>query len=142
MSVPRPSRMRRSSSMIATLIGPPVSGGFADALIPKLSAYLKRPVILPLNSASVLTARSRGRRRSLTFAALIQPLMLNRQHHRPLRIRIDGCGRSEEHTSELQSLRHLVCRLLLQKKKYRLHHDPTPSPRHTHPSLGSFSPIT
>src|SRR5947199_1854002 len=25
--------------------------------------------------------------------------------------------RSEEHTSELQSLRHLVCRLLLQKKK-------------------------
>src|SRR5437899_8066307 len=30
-----------------------------------------------------------------------------------------GCppGRSEEHTSELQSLRHLVCRLLLEKKK-------------------------
>src|ERR1039458_7181033 len=29
-----------------------------------------------------------------------------------------GVGiRSEEHTSELQSLRHLVCRLLLEKKK-------------------------
>src|SRR5437899_8586700 len=32
-----------------------------------------------------------------------------------------ACGenrdRSEEHTSELQSLRHLVCRLLLEKKK-------------------------
>src|SRR5437899_4466361 len=29
-----------------------------------------------------------------------------------------GCVyRSEEHTSELQSLRHLVCRLLLEKKK-------------------------
>src|SRR5437899_8898920 len=27
--------------------------------------------------------------------------------------------RSEEHTSELQSLRHLVCRLLLEKKKPR-----------------------
>src|SRR5437899_8476810 len=27
--------------------------------------------------------------------------------------------RSEEHTSELQSLRHLVCRLLLEKKKTR-----------------------
>src|SRR5258705_11883103 len=26
-------------------------------------------------------------------------------------------GRSEEHTSELQSLRHLVCRLLLESKK-------------------------
>src|SRR2546429_4480405 len=34
--------------------------------------------------------------------------------------------RSEEHTSELQSRLHLVCRLLLEKKKkinrYRLHH--------------------
>src|SRR5258705_7838974 len=26
-------------------------------------------------------------------------------------------ARSEEHTSELQSLRHIVCRLLLEKKK-------------------------
>src|SRR5436853_5494975 len=29
--------------------------------------------------------------------------------------------RSEEHTSELQSLRHLVCRLLLEKKKEKKH---------------------
>src|SRR5690625_5725964 len=28
-----------------------------------------------------------------------------------------GIGRSEEHTSELQSRGHLVCRLLLEKKK-------------------------
>src|SRR5689334_24202231 len=28
-----------------------------------------------------------------------------------------GVGRSEEHTSELQSQFHLVCRLLLEKKK-------------------------
>src|SRR5438093_12194170 len=28
-------------------------------------------------------------------------------------------GRSEEHTSELQSLTNLVCRLLLEKKKYK-----------------------
>src|SRR5258705_9987430 len=33
----------------------------------------------------------------------------------------DGLAvRSEEHTSELQSLRHLVCRLLLEKKKHQL----------------------
>src|SRR2546422_5389194 len=40
-------------------------------------------------------------------------------------------GRSEEHTSELQSRLHLVCRLLLEKKKkknktqsnYQPHHD-------------------
>src|SRR5258705_663739 len=30
---------------------------------------------------------------------------------------VDVLRRSEEHTSELQSLRHLVCRLLLEKKK-------------------------
>src|SRR2546425_2182521 len=29
-------------------------------------------------------------------------------------------GRSEEHTSELQSLAYLVCRLLLEKKKKRI----------------------
>src|SRR5262245_64188239 len=33
--------------------------------------------------------------------------------HEPAR----AFARSEEHTSELQSLRHLVCRLLLEKKK-------------------------
>src|SRR2546422_4112008 len=32
-----------------------------------------------------------------------------------------GDRRSEEHTSELQSRLHLVCRLLLEKKKNRLH---------------------
>src|SRR2546429_5188101 len=31
--------------------------------------------------------------------------------------RVIGIGRSEEHTSELQSRLHLVCRLLLEKKK-------------------------
>src|SRR5690625_6899960 len=30
---------------------------------------------------------------------------------------VAGCFRSEEHTSELQSRGHLVCRLLLEKKK-------------------------
>src|SRR5437899_5331601 len=35
--------------------------------------------------------------------------ILDREYH--------ARNRSEEHTSELQSLRHLVCRLLLEKKK-------------------------
>src|SRR2546429_1651309 len=36
------------------------------------------------------------------------------------RDRTQGCDeRSEEHTSELQSRLHLVCRLLLEKKKHR-----------------------
>src|SRR5437660_3649619 len=46
---------------------------------------------------------ARGRRRH--FAAI------------PLRAADVGDRRSEEHTSELQSRGHLVCRLLLEKKK-------------------------
>src|SRR2546429_6459277 len=40
--------------------------------------------------------------------------------------------RSEEHTSELQSRLHLVCRLLLEKKKirFRASHSPGPSEHH------------
>src|SRR5438552_10337048 len=37
------------------------------------------------------------------------------------RIRPAGRQRSEEHTSELQSPDHLVCRLLLEKKNARFH---------------------
>src|SRR5690554_7007709 len=36
-----------------------------------------------------------------------------------------GSDRSEEHTSELQSRPHLVCRLLLEKKKNTRPRDPT-----------------
>src|SRR5687767_15335956 len=39
----------------------------------------------------------------------------------PSRCRSRG-RRSEEHTSELQSLAYLVCRLLLEKKKKNIHH--------------------
>src|SRR5688572_32107697 len=35
------------------------------------------------------------------------------------RARAGRAGRSEEHTSELQSQSNLVCRLLLEKKKYK-----------------------
>src|SRR3712207_7022401 len=36
----------------------------------------------------------------------------------PLLLVLGLLGRSEEHTSELQSRQYLVCRLLLEKKKY------------------------
>src|SRR5205814_9105584 len=38
----------------------------------------------------------------------------------PRRLASASWDRSEEHTSELQSLRHLVCRLLLEKKKLEI----------------------
>src|ERR1039458_10604806 len=40
-----------------------------------------------------------------------------------------GSDRSEEHTSELQSLRHLVCRLLLAKKNLTARGHTTPARR-------------
>src|SRR3712207_8765453 len=64
-----------------------------------------------------------------------QPLERLAQHHPSARVRVSGRqvqvgqpsvpaavaplrrGRSEEHTSELQSRQYLVCRLLLEKKK-------------------------
>src|SRR5262245_65026965 len=50
-----------------------------------------------------------ARRRRATIAT--PAVLAHRARREPAR------RRSEEHTSELQSLRHLVCRLLLEKKK-------------------------
>src|SRR2546429_5790721 len=53
-------------------------------------------------------------------AAVVEPTEIDA--HRP-RVDADDAGhriRSEEHTSELQSRLHLVCRLLLEKKKQTL----------------------
>src|SRR5439155_27272351 len=41
----------------------------------------------------------------------------NPHHLAPPHVKVDVARRSEEHTSELQSRGHLVCRLLLEKKK-------------------------
>src|SRR5438552_7310280 len=59
---------------------------------------------LPLRVASPKDRRAR-RHHALQSAASFEVDIL------------DVCARSEEHTSELQSPDHLVCRLLLEKKK-------------------------
>src|SRR2546428_1102968 len=43
-------------------------------------------------------------------------------------VTVGGDGRSEEHTSELQSRSDLVCRLLLEKKKTSQHNPPRATP--------------
>src|SRR5437763_8241640 len=56
-----------------------------------------------------------------------------------------ACGtrsgaRSEEHTSELQSPMYLVCRLLLEKKKTRVHHSILHLQRPIRQPVDSISP--
>src|SRR5262245_14493864 len=66
----------------------------------------------------VATAPTRGRHNLRAVLAAVQSLDLPyvRLYLCVLEL-LDALGhRSEEHTSELQSLRHLVCRLLLEKK--------------------------
>src|SRR5262245_63081991 len=54
----------------------------------------------------------RGRRLQISGQGVCIAIIRIEQHGKACSPR-----RSEEHTSELQSLRHLVCRLLLEKKK-------------------------
>src|SRR2546429_745480 len=65
--------------------------------------------------------RWRAHRHARTSLAIRAPVAHGRRAHE--------LQRSEEHTSELQSRLHLVCRLLLEKKKQ--YTDVTSAPRHT-----------
>src|SRR5262245_16791800 len=47
----------------------------------------------------------------------LHPSLSHGQREHDVELAGERIARSEEHTSELQSLRHLVCRLLLEKKK-------------------------
>src|SRR5258708_29410885 len=52
------------------------------------------------------------------ICAYNEPLTKNRSNPNSRVTALSFLGRSEEHTSELQSPDHLVCRLLLEKKKH------------------------
>src|SRR5437899_8568676 len=62
----------------------------------------------PAQAGSRLASRADSLRRALATLGIPRDPLVNRSR---------WYWRSEEHTSELQSLRHLVCRLLLEKKK-------------------------
>src|SRR5258706_11193451 len=79
-----------------------------------------QPRALGQGVTAQLTNESRSAR--MAFAVVIV--------RQPIGVPFSDCQRSlsqsEEHTSELQSLTNLVCRLLLEKKKTNtpLHHEP------------------
>src|SRR3712207_8390632 len=70
--------------------------------------------------------RQRGTKCSRSASGLFLPVIVERERRHlrcrrqplsPRPIPRQAQGRSEEHTSELQSRQYLVCRLLLEKKK-------------------------
>src|SRR5690625_6872625 len=74
----------------------------------------------PASTIAVTTVRQYCRRLSMSLSI---------ETHTPLTARLVAQSasravlpRSEEHTSELQSRGHLVCRLLLEKKKHKRTH--------------------
>src|SRR5438552_9738490 len=82
---------------------------------------MKRPP--PTSTLFPYTTLFRSKRYSPTGIAGQAQKPRGRHHALPVSLKFvaPGCvhkARSEEHTSELQSPDHLVCRLLLEKKKH------------------------
>src|SRR2546422_1955208 len=75
---------------------------------------IRRPPRSTLFPYTTLFRSTQQRGRPRQHLGQGQPRLLPTGEHRDLLV--DGV-RSEEHTSELQSRLHLVCRLLLEKKK-------------------------
>src|SRR5690349_23896787 len=64
-----------------------------------------------------LEGLAQGRDLALDLGLVLGRHLVAEIRDRPLGLVRELLGRSEEHTSELQSRRDLVCRLLLEKKK-------------------------
>src|SRR5438045_7568884 len=92
----RPNKLQVSAgtdaNRVATLVAEPLERGFGQTL----GNALRRILLSSLQGAAVQSVHIDGVLHEFSSIA--------------------GVRRSEEHTSELQSLRHLVCRLLLEKK--------------------------
>src|SRR5437016_9239183 len=81
---------------------------------------IRRP---PRSTLFPYTTLFRSHLAELLFLLHIEPFQAggSAPHFGELVGRQPGTARSEEHTSELQSLTNLVCRLLLEKKKKKKH---------------------
>src|SRR5690349_24222775 len=69
------------------------------------------------SSAPAAAPAGVNRNRARRGDALTPAVVAHAQRDRVIPGGVERMGRSEEHTSELQSRRDLVCRLLLEKKK-------------------------
>src|SRR2546422_6510582 len=88
------------------------------------TTLFRSPTVVPDHIAAgfMTRAEQRWRERAVTRATLLAARRLvPARAEAVLRRRLASLERSEEHTSELQSRLHLVCRLLLEKKKNTEH---------------------
>src|SRR2546422_4018896 len=86
-----------------------------STLFPYTTLFRSRKRRVPVAGARSRIARA-GRGRPLVHRAAARPRRARGSRAAGARAQ-DAAVRSEEHTSELQSRLHLVCRLLLEKKK-------------------------
>src|SRR3989449_7364353 len=96
---------------------------------PRSTLFPSPPLFRPPPSRAARASRASATLTSSCIGALLPPATADRLgfHNRDVKATGGGPGdehdlaregrRSEEHTSELQSRLHLVCRLLLEKKK-------------------------
>src|SRR5262245_62636104 len=99
---------------LARAVGEQLDDG--EATLRRYVRHRRQP--RPKNDISASNWPASTSRPLMRIAVIVPPSLEPRA--RPRRAAIDSRAsrpRSEEHTSELQSLRHLVCRLLLEKKK-------------------------
>src|ERR1039458_10491068 len=93
------------------LVGHLVQDDGGQMLFDYTGDWLNKPAPMPLSQSLPLRKEGFKGKECRAFFAGILP----EESKREIIARNLGI-RSEEHTSELQSLRHLVCRLLLEKK--------------------------
>src|SRR5207253_9819998 len=108
-----------SPSLISFFVNPPPT-----SYIHSLSLHDALPILSSIVAAGVAPSLWRGtsrqwRETNCEVVPFYPKLFLSirAEIHRQDDAGAAGSARSEEHTSELQSRGHLVCRLLLEKKK-------------------------
>src|SRR5437899_8490558 len=86
-----------------------------STLFPYTTLFRSRQADALVAPAAILPVQNHGLVLRIPLPQILRPIDPN-----GIRELIALFDRSEEHTSELQSLRHLVCLLLLEKKKETL----------------------
>src|SRR5690625_6213813 len=78
---------------------------------------LRTSVLFTVHSREAVIVERFGKFKGVAHAGLNFKAPFVDSITKPISLRVQQLERSEEHTSELQSRGHLVCRLLLEKKK-------------------------